>query len=63
MSHADREYLLARAQQERTLAEQASSEVAREVHLRLARKYEVRANIEHVRVRAENDVLGVSDGN
>lgn len=60
MSRSDREYLLARAEQERAFAAQTSDEVARGIHLKLAQEYEVRANILEVSARADNDVLGVT---
>jgi hypothetical protein len=63
MSQSDREYLLARAARERALAEQAPTDVVRAVHQKLAHEYEVRANIQAVAARADNDVLGLtSDG-
>jgi hypothetical protein len=63
MSHRDRDYLLARAAQERALAEQAKDQFAREAHERLAHAYEVRANISEVTAKGDNDVIGLtSDG-
>jgi hypothetical protein len=59
MGPLDRTYLLARAAEERQRAAAAANSNAREVHLRLAHEYEVRANIETVTERADNDVLGV----
>jgi hypothetical protein len=43
MTESDYEYLRVRAAQERAHAEQAPNELVREIHLKLAREYEVRA--------------------
>jgi hypothetical protein len=62
MSQSDKEYLLARALRERALAAEASNEVVQEVHLKLAREYEVRANIQTVSSGADTDVIGLTAG-
>lgn len=62
MSQSDREYLLVRAAQERAKAEQASDEIVRRIHEKLAREYEVRANIQEVAAKADNDVIGPTSG-
>lgn len=42
------------------MAEQAPDAVIREIHLRLAHEYEVRANVSDVASRADNDAFGLS---
>lgn len=59
MSTEDRDYLLARAAKERAMAEEAPAGQVREIHLRLAHEYEVRANVRDVASRADNDALGL----
>ena len=63
MSQSDREYLLARAARERAIAAQASDQIVRNVHERLAHEYEVRANVDEVAARADNDVIGMAPNN
>jgi hypothetical protein len=63
MDSSDRDYLIGRAERERRLAAEAASEVARDVHLRLAHEYDVRANVSRVAARADNDLIAAtSDG-
>jgi hypothetical protein len=62
MSQSETEYLLVRAAQERAKAAEAANELVQEFHERLARHYEVRANISAVVGKADNDVLGVTSG-
>ena len=62
MSHEDRDYLLARAAQEEALAAQASDEVVGQIHGQLAHEYEIRANVQVVTARADNDVIGLTSG-
>ncbi|WP_344708437.1 hypothetical protein [Sphingomonas humi] len=62
MSTKDRDYMLARAAQERAMAEQAPDEIIGEIHLQLAHEYEVRANVQDVASRAGNDALGLVSG-
>jgi hypothetical protein len=59
MGQSDREYLLARAVRERTLALEASVDVARDIHLILAHEYETRASVRGLSAPNDNDVLGV----
>jgi hypothetical protein len=56
VARSDREYLLARARQERAMAAETPDEVVSEIHLRLAHEYEVRANVREVQANAANDV-------
>lgn len=44
MSHPDREYLLARAEEERAIASETSDEIVRAIHLKLAHEYSMRAH-------------------
>jgi hypothetical protein len=60
MSQEDRDYLLTRAAQERALAEQASDEIVREIHEKLAHAYEVRASGSELTARAANHVYGAT---
>lgn len=60
MSERDREYLLARAAQERTLAEQASDEFVREIHLKLATEYAKRAQNGHTDDRPSDHVFAAT---
>jgi hypothetical protein len=52
MSQSDREDLLARAEQERARASQASDEIVRAIHLELAYEYSTRAHAGDVPTRA-----------
>jgi hypothetical protein len=52
------DYLLARAKQERVLAEQSTSPEAQVVHLRLADAYEMRASMEDVDAMPSDYVVG-----
>jgi hypothetical protein len=60
MSHPDQEYLLARAEQERAHAAQASDETVRAIHLKLAHEYAMRAHGSEVAARADNEVIGLT---
>jgi hypothetical protein len=60
MSQEDRDYLLTRAAQERALARQASDEIVRGIHEKLAHEYEVRADVREVTAKADNDVIGLT---
>jgi hypothetical protein len=44
MDQSEKEYLLARAEQEREQASRTTDELARSIHLKLAYEYSVRAN-------------------
>jgi hypothetical protein len=58
VANRNREYLLARAKQERELAEQAASPQARAVHLRLADGYENRASADEEDSLPSDHVIG-----
>lgn len=60
MSHPDREYLLARAEEERESARKASDEIVRAVHLKLAHEYSVRAQGDGSATKADNHVFGLT---
>jgi hypothetical protein len=60
MSQSDQEYLLARAEQERARASQASDEIVRAIHLKLAYEYSTRAHAGGVPARAEPEVFGLT---
>jgi hypothetical protein len=62
MSHPDQDYLLARAEQERSRAAQSSDEIARAIHLKLAYEYATRAHGREVGERENNEVLGLASG-
>lgn len=47
MNQEEQDYLLARAAQERALAEESSDEIVREIHLKLALEYSRRAQDGH----------------
>jgi len=58
MGQADRDYLLARAEQERARAGETSDEIVRAIHLKLAHEYSVRAHRGDDAPGGDNDVLG-----
>jgi hypothetical protein len=58
MGQSDRDYLLARAERERSLALEASVDIARSIHLELAHEYETRAKIRGLFAPYDKDVLG-----
>jgi hypothetical protein len=60
MSQSDQEYLLARAEQERALASQASDEIVRAIHLKLAHEYSTRAYAGIVPARADSEVFDLT---
>ena len=60
MSHPDQEYLLARAEEERAHASQASDEIVRAIHLKLAHEYSMRAHGSEVAARADHEVIGLT---
>jgi hypothetical protein len=63
MNPSDQDYYLARAGQERVLAEQANDQSVRTIHLQLAREYEARASAREVPAASDSDVTGLtSDG-
>jgi hypothetical protein len=62
MSHPDQSYLLARSEQERARASQASDEIVRAIHLKLAHEYAMRAHGSEVATREDNEVLGLTAG-
>jgi hypothetical protein len=62
MSHPDQDYLLARAEQERAQASQATDEIVRAIHLKLAHEYAMRAHGSDVAARADHEVLGLASG-
>jgi hypothetical protein len=55
MAEQDRDYLLARARQERELAASATDSRVQATHLTLAHEYEVRANLLDLVSKAAND--------
>ena len=59
MSQSDQEYLLARAEQERARASQASDEIVRAIHLKLAHEYATRAHA-GVSAKADTEVIGLT---
>jgi hypothetical protein len=60
MTNPDQEDLLARAEQERARATQASDELVRAIHLKLAHGYAMRAHGIEVAARADNEVIGLT---
>jgi hypothetical protein len=60
LSNSDRDYLLARADQERRLADATSNQAAKAAHIKLANEYEVRANAQDPASKPETYVYGRS---
>ena len=60
MGSRDQDYLLARAQQELSLAEQADDARVRRAHLAMAHEYQIRADVFQLRARTDNDVSGLT---
>lgn len=60
MRPSEREYLLARAAAERVIAAEASDETVRQIHASLAQKYELRAKLGNMTIRAANDAFRIT---
>lgn len=60
MRKSEKEYLLTRAAQERSQAENASDELIREIHLKLAHEYTSRAEVEYIDERPGDHVYGAT---
>lgn len=59
MGQTDKDYLLARAEQEREMASRSADEIVRAIHLKLAHEYATRAHGNDLS-RSDDDVLGGS---
>jgi DNA-binding helix-hairpin-helix protein with protein kinase domain len=60
MGQADKDYLLARAKQERALASETSDEIVRALHLKRAHEYSMLAHSSGVAAGADSEVLGLA---
>jgi hypothetical protein len=58
VGQVDRDYLLARAKQEREQASKSADEIVRAIHLKMAHEYAMRAHGNDLFLRNDNDVLG-----